>query len=155
MSQEEIMNSVYQESQYDVSLYDADSVVSQVKDKEEAEKKKGVSEMIHRINAKVDEFYKENGWVALSVDIPMTSELSRNSEWIKEVENCLIQMNWNVRIENEGVYGEDAKFVIKPKNWFYNKKDQNGKRGKQKPSFLTTFGIILIAVIVVGAFIKG
>lgn len=154
MSQEELMNHAYQESEYKVSLYNADSVVSEVEDEEKKKKRKAVSEMIRRINKKVDEFYIKNGWVALSVDIPMTEEVARNSEYIKEITDCLVSMNWNVR--TEGVdSGKDAKFVIKPRNWWYNKKDQHGKRGKQSPSFLTTFGVIIIAAIVVGAFIKG
>lgn len=155
MSQEELLNSVYQQDQYNVSLPDADSVVSEVEDKEKAKRKEAISKMIARINAKIDEFYVKNGWVALSVGIPMTDEVARNSEYIKEVRDCLIAMNWNVRIEDKGELSSNKEFVIKPRNWFTNKKDQFGKRGKQKPSFLTIFGVILIAAIVLGAFIKG
>lgn len=155
MSQEEILNSVYQEDQYNISLHDADTVISTVSDKEKAKRKEAISKMIARINDKVDDFYVKNGWVALSVGIPMTDEVSKNPEYIREVKDCLVAMNWNVRVEDKGELSSNKEFVIKPRNWFTNKKDQHGKRGKQKPSFLTTFGVIIIAAIIVGAFIKG
>lgn len=149
MSQEEIINDVYQQASYGVSVTNADEVVSKVLEEKTHIKKKAINEMLLRINKTIHEFYFANSnYTALSVDVKITEQVARESEYIEEIKNFLVESNWNVRVEGESY--DDMKFVIRPRNWFVNKKDQHGKRGKQKPSFLTTIGIIIIVAIVVG-----